>query len=71
MSKLNNQTNQFLSFEKSAYNFIEELKDISLNIQLLPAHELRKAALLVACVKNLMSCIKKDIEDVETGVKRK
>jgi len=65
MLKPNNPNTPFSSFEKSALNFMEELKKISIELSLLPADELRKHALFIACVKNLMSCTKKEIEDIE------
>ena len=52
-----------LTFEKSAYKFIEELKNIRTDIQLLPASEAKKASKLVSCVQSMMSCVNKDIEE--------
>jgi len=50
---------QLSVFEKSALNFIEELKNIRTDIKLLPA----KANKLVYCVQSVMSCVKRDIEE--------
>jgi len=50
------------AFEKSAYKFIEELKNIRIDIQLMPASEARKANLLIFCVQGMMSRVHKDIE---------
>ena len=63
---MSNNTNtplsEFAEFEKSAYKFLEELKNIRINIQLLPASEAKKANRIVSCIKNMMSCVRKDIE---------
>ena len=53
------------AFEKSAYKFIEELKNIRTDIKLLPVSEAKKANHLVSCVQSMISCVREDIEGVE------
>ena len=51
--------NQISSFEKSVYNFIDELKELPTEIKLLPENEVRKKRLLISCVKNMISGVNK------------
>lgn len=60
----NNSDPHFLAFEKTAYDFIEQLKNIRIEIPLLPDSEARKTDLLIFCIKNIMSCVKSDIESI-------
>lgn len=61
----------FPNFEKSAYNFIEELRNIPVDLCLIPPSELKKLTLFTFCVKNLMSSVRKNIEDFEERAKKK
>ncbi len=63
-------TNQFSSFEKSAYKFIEELKNISIETSILHSSEVRKANMLICCVKAVVSSVEKEVREVEGRFKR-
>ena len=53
------------SFEKSAYKFIDELKDLSVKINTMSTKENRKDNLLIFCAKEMMNSVKKELEEVE------
>ena len=44
---------------------MEELKNLPIDLCLLSRDEFKKRDLFVACVKNLMFCVRKEIEDIE------
>ncbi len=55
----------FSAFEKSAYKFIDELKKISVEANVLHKSEVRKADILIYGIKAMINTVKKDIEDIE------
>ena len=60
-----------LEFEKSAYKFIEKLKNISIEASMLHSSEVRKANLLIFCVKAVVSSVEKEVREVEGRFKNK
>ncbi len=58
-------------FEKSAYNFIEELKKVSIEVSILNKKEIRKVDIFKYGIKAIINSVKKDIEDVEKSFEDK
>ena len=58
-------------FERSAYKFIEELRNISIEANILHKSEVRKANTLIYCVKAVVDSVEKEIEGIEREFKKK
>lgn len=60
---------QLSAFEKSTYKFITNLKDLPSNIRILHSSEYKRAITLISCVRNLMGCVGKELEEIEKNIK--
>ena len=61
---------QLSEFEKSTYKFITNLKDLPPNIRIMHGSEYKRAIILISCVKNLMGCVGKELEEIEKNIKK-